>query len=339
VLQLLPALPKAWPDGSVRGLRARGGFTVDLEWREGKVTWYGIASAEPQEVMIRLDGKLRTITSTRATVTATGSELRRQFIQRARPSIVRLLEDTERSIGLPVQFVALADTSSVLASCYYDPHANQARVQLREGWEDVDVAHELMHLRMDLTGGFSVLAWKRDVVRTPAAEAAFGRIQTYISDEVVHQRLLDAGLKLDGEILRPQLFDDIYANVAKYLNADKDRANDGMSHLDAMGYGALCRIAFFVQACLIESRWVALPPARVELARNFMSAFRAKRPEEAAKAFEVLEWFRQQDVQTPEGHREILRRWAALEKLDAVVGVSSYRKTAQGNFILPFPVD
>ena len=39
---LLPALPAAWTEGSVRGLRARGGYVVDIDWADGRITSYSV---------------------------------------------------------------------------------------------------------------------------------------------------------------------------------------------------------------------------------------------------------------------------------------------------------
>jgi alpha-L-fucosidase 2 len=56
-ISLLPALPKVWPNGSVTGLRARGGVIVDLEWRDGKPITATLVSAKDQTVRVRVPGE------------------------------------------------------------------------------------------------------------------------------------------------------------------------------------------------------------------------------------------------------------------------------------------
>ncbi len=63
-IQLLPAIPKNWTaDGSFSGLKARGGFTVDCKWHNGKVTFYKISSAKPVKIKVRVNGEVKVVTS------------------------------------------------------------------------------------------------------------------------------------------------------------------------------------------------------------------------------------------------------------------------------------
>jgi alpha-L-fucosidase 2 len=57
-IDLLPALPRAWPNGKFYGVRARGGFEVDFEWQNSKLTRVSILSTAGKNCKILLPGGL-----------------------------------------------------------------------------------------------------------------------------------------------------------------------------------------------------------------------------------------------------------------------------------------
>lgn len=61
-IHLLPALPKEWANGSVKGLCARGGFVLDMEWQDGKLTKAVIYSKLGNPCTLRYGDKTKEIT-------------------------------------------------------------------------------------------------------------------------------------------------------------------------------------------------------------------------------------------------------------------------------------
>jgi len=58
ILHLLPARPDAWPDGSVAGLRGRGGFEVSEQWLGGKLTEARVRASASGPVFVKLGAKM-----------------------------------------------------------------------------------------------------------------------------------------------------------------------------------------------------------------------------------------------------------------------------------------
>jgi len=57
IIHLLPALPDKWPSGSIKGVRARGGFELDIVWNEGKLSSAIVRNVNGKECKIRYGNK------------------------------------------------------------------------------------------------------------------------------------------------------------------------------------------------------------------------------------------------------------------------------------------
>jgi alpha-L-fucosidase 2 len=55
-IALLPALPQQWKDGSVKGICARGGFVVDMEWKDGRVTQLSLTARNDAKTTLLVNG-------------------------------------------------------------------------------------------------------------------------------------------------------------------------------------------------------------------------------------------------------------------------------------------
>jgi alpha-L-fucosidase 2 len=95
-IELLPALPHAWPAGTVKGLRARGAFVIDITWQNGKLDSARIRSQIGSPAMLRYGDLTREITTVKDATYRIGGKLQIELVHTAAGDF-----DTPRPAPIP----------------------------------------------------------------------------------------------------------------------------------------------------------------------------------------------------------------------------------------------
>ena len=115
-IHLLPALPKPWHTGSVKGLKARGGFVVDMDWKGGKLTHAVIHSSLGGNCRIRTN-ELKAVqnTPTKAVLNENPNQFFK-YIDVDKPLINNDLENVKlrENQGFVMEFEAKKDRKYIL---------------------------------------------------------------------------------------------------------------------------------------------------------------------------------------------------------------------------------
>lgn len=111
-LYLLPALPDAWPKGSVTGLMARGGFKVDMEWSDRKITRLVIHSMFGGTCRIRLNQQMNSRLLKKSAAEKKG------FFNQATDIKAPLIKDSGKDLSISLPQTWLYDFSAKAGQTY-----------------------------------------------------------------------------------------------------------------------------------------------------------------------------------------------------------------------------
>lgn len=75
-IELLPALPPEWPDGAMRGMHARGGFVIDIQWRGGRLIEASITAKTGGKAVVRYGDATQSITLAAGATQKLGPDLK-----------------------------------------------------------------------------------------------------------------------------------------------------------------------------------------------------------------------------------------------------------------------